>query len=131
MPQGPSFFRKYLYSILWALFILFACGAPTTTLVSLHLKDLFGYDKPIHMFLFGTQAWLIIRARIRYEYGYRFTHVIAWACLLSAAYGVLIEVLQKHYFVGRAYDYFDMLANVLGCLIVYVWFWRKRKQFAQ
>jgi hypothetical protein len=131
MTSGPSFARKYVYSMLWALFILFACGASTGTLMELHLGDLFGYDKPIHMFLFGMQAWLIIRARLRHEYGYRFMQVVGAACLLSALYGVLIEVMQKLVFTGRAYDYFDMIANALGCVIVYGWFWRKRKQFAQ
>jgi VanZ family protein len=57
--------------------------------------------------------------------------MITYACLLSALYGVLIELLQKFYFEGRSFDYFDMLANILGCLIVWIWFTRKAKMLAQ
>lgn len=123
-----AFIIQYRYALLWALFILFACGAPSGTLESLQLKDLFSYDKPIHAILFGTQAWLIIRVRNR---ALPVMKPVTVACLLSAAYGVLIEVLQKFYFEGRSYDYFDMLANTFGCLVVWLWFYSKRKQFAQ
>jgi hypothetical protein len=122
------FIVQYRLALLWALIILFACGAPSRTLAELRLEDLFGYDKPIHAILFGAQAWLIIRAR---DTTASFPSVITKACLLSAAYGVLIEVLQKFYFEGRSYDYFDMIANAFGCLVVWLWFFSKRKQFAQ
>lgn len=125
-----SFLFKYRNALpwLWALFILFACGAPSGTLENLKLKDLFTYDKPIHAILFGTQAWLIINARRGVM---PFMAMVTKACLLSAAYGILIEILQKFYFEGRSYDYFDMIANCLGCVVVWLWFYSKRKQFAQ
>lgn len=123
-----SFISRYRYALLWALFILFACGAPSGTLESLQLKDLFTYDKPIHAILFGTQAWLIIRAR---QMVIPFMQVVTLACLLSAAYGIVVEILQKFYFEGRSYDYFDMIANSFGCVVVWLWFYSKRKQFAQ
>jgi hypothetical protein len=119
---------KYTYAFLWALLILIACGAPSATFEQLQLKDLFSYDKPIHAILFGAQAWLIIRAQ---KGTGNFIRIITTACLLSAAYGIIIEILQKFYFEGRSYDYFDMLANSIGCLVVWIWFSSKRKQFAQ
>lgn len=122
------FISRYKYALLWALFILIACGAPGAAFEQLQLKDLFSYDKPIHAILFGTQAWLIIRAQ---KTPGNFIQVITIACALSAAYGILIEILQKFYFEGRSYDYFDMIANTLGCIVVWVWFYSKRKQLAQ
>lgn len=109
---------SYRYAILWALFILFACGAQPGTLARLRLEDLFGYDKPIHAFLFGMQSWLLIKARLPFSANHRKT--ILLACIMSACYGATIELLQKWVFVGRSYDYFDMLANTLGCIIVYL-----------
>jgi VanZ family protein len=116
------------YALAWALFILVACGAPPSTFDELQLKDILGYDKPIHAILFGTQAYLLIRAL---KHKAPLAKMITYACLLSALYGVLIELLQKFYFEGRSYDYFDMLANVFGCLIVWIWFTRKAKMLAQ
>lgn len=110
------------YAIAWALFILFACGAPGSTFESLQLKDILSYDKPIHAMLFGTQAYLLIRVLKNRT---PLASMVSYACLISAAYGVLIELLQKFYFTGRAYDYFDMMANTLGCLVVWIWFKRK------
>ena len=110
---------RYRFAILWALVILFACGAQPSTFTKLRLEDLLGYDKPIHAFLFGFQAWLLIKANLNNNSKPKLTTVIVVCCLASAAYGVFIELLQKWVFTGRSYDYFDMLANVLGCLIVF------------
>lgn len=115
-------FQNNAYALAWALFILFACGAPSSTFETLQLKDILGYDKPIHAILFGTQSYLLIRV-LRNKKPQ--TTMITYACLAGTAYGVLIEFLQKFYFEGRAYDYFDMLANTFGCLVVWVWFRRK------
>lgn len=103
------------------MFILFACGASPGTLSELKLEDLFGYDKPIHAFLFGMQAWLLIAANLKQAgdpAGYK---KIIWRwCSISALYGGVIELLQKWVFTGRSYDYFDLAANVTGCIIVLV-----------
>jgi hypothetical protein len=108
---------RFRFAIVWALVILFACGAQPSTFAELRLEDLFGYDKPIHAFLFGFQAWLLIQASLKTARNTRL--LITISCLMSASYGVFIELLQKWVFTGRSYDYFDMLANSIGCLIVY------------
>jgi glycopeptide antibiotics resistance protein len=48
---------------------------------------------------------------------------------MSIAYGVLTEVLQGVITTTRFFDYFDMLANALGCMIVWLLI-RNRKQVA-
>ncbi len=108
----------YKLAIAWAMLILFACGAQPGTLAQLKLEDLFGYDKPIHALLFGVQAWLFIKANLKYSNQNPKRNIAIW-CIISAAYGALIELMQKFIFTGRSYDYFDMIANALGCLIVY------------
>ena len=104
--------------------ILFACGANPGTLAQLRLEDLFGYDKPIHALLFGMQAWLGIQASLHKSNASPKKIIVQW-CIAAALYGALIELMQKFIFTGRSYDYFDMMANMLGCLIVY--FIAKRK----
>lgn len=116
----------YIYKlpIAWAMVILFACGANPGTLAQLRLEDLFGYDKPIHALLFGMQAWLGIQASLHKSNASPKKIIVQW-CIAAALYGALIELMQKFIFTGRSYDYFDMMANMLGCLIVY--FIAKRK----
>jgi hypothetical protein len=131
MASAPSFFKKYIYAILWAIAVLIACGWNGHSIPKIHWIELFHEDKPVHAIMFGLQAWLIIKARIKYEYGYKVMDIVLWACIVSTVYGVLIEVAQKYWFIGRSFDYFDMIADAFGCVIVYFWFFRKRKQFAQ
>ena len=121
----------YALAFVWAGCILFATLAKGATLTQLHLSDLFAFDKPIHMTLFGVQAWLIIKARAKSDRD-DFMKIVLYSCIFSTFYGVLTEILQGMLVQqGRSFDYFDILADAMGCLIVYLWFRRKRKQFAQ
>jgi VanZ family protein len=61
---------------------------------------------------------LLIKANLQYTTKNPKNVIVIW-CAVSASYGALIELMQKFIFTGRSYDYFDMIANTLGCLIVY------------
>jgi hypothetical protein len=119
---------KYTYAILWASFILFATIANTQTLEELSLKSLFEFDKPIHMVLFGMQAWLMINAKFSNVYK-SYKTVVIWCCVISAAYGLFTEFLQEILTTSRTFDYYDFIADSIGCLIVCIWLLRKRKVF--
>ncbi len=121
----------YLLAFAWALFILIATLTSSGTLSQFNLSALFGFDKPIHFILFGVQAWLLVRARTTNNKEH-FIKIAFTSSLIAALYGVATEYLQGIFvWLGRGFDYDDMIADALGCLLVYVWFWLKRKQFAQ
>ncbi|MFA6261239.1 MAG: VanZ family protein [Bacteroidia bacterium] len=120
--------RLYILPYLWAGFILFATIANVGTLKRLQFTDLFTYDKPIHMFLFSTQAYLWIRARAGMESVKIKT--IRWICILVAIYGFLTEVFQSLFTTTRQFDIYDWIADALGCIIVYTgyyFYYRKRE----
>lgn len=114
--------RKVL-PIGWAFFILFATIANTSTLEELSLQSLFAFDKPIHALLFGIQAWLWARAVSLNP------NKLLLICLSTAAYGVLTELLQGWLTTSRTFDVYDMLANGIGCMVV--WLIYRRKSVAQ
>ena len=121
----------YMLAFLWAGCILFATLAKGGTLVQLHLQNLFAFDKPIHMTLFGMQAWFLIKARAKSN-EVDFMKIVFYSCLFSTLYGVLTEILQGILVSqGRTFDYFDILADAMGCSIIYAGFWFRRKSFAQ
>jgi hypothetical protein len=122
-PSKP-FLKQYTRALLWAAFILAACGASPGTFKTLHLTDLFSYDKPIHAILFGVQAWLIIRAN--YVSGQASRNVVIVAGILAATYGAAIEVMQLFWFEGREFDYYDMIADGFGVVVVLAWKLRRR-----
>ena len=117
------FSTKQMLAIGWALFILFATIANTSTLEELSLQSLFAFDKPIHMLLFGIQAWLWIRAVSLKP------NSVLLICLSTAAYGVLTELLQSWLTTSRTFDVYDMLADGIGCAVV--WVVCRRKAVAQ
>lgn len=119
---------KYGYAFGWAAFILSATLLNTQTLEKLSLDSLFTYDKPIHMFLFGMQAWLLIRARQSTAFRYN-NVVVLWCCIASFLFGTLTELMQGWLTSSRTFDYYDLIADAIGCFIVFCVCWRKRKVF--
>lgn len=116
----------YLPAALWFVFILFATLTSISTLEVLNWKNIFSYDKPIHMILFGTQAYLLVYARRKSNQPV--THsILLLLCGLSAVYGIFIEILQVTITTTRMFDYYDMMANTMGCIVAYFWMERKRK----
>jgi VanZ family protein len=114
---------KQILPFVWALFILFATIANTSTLEELSLQSLFAFDKPIHALLFGIQAWLWVRAVSLNP------NRLVLICLSTAAYGVLTELLQSWLTTSRTFDMYDMLADGIGCGLVWVIY--RRKSVAQ
>jgi VanZ family protein len=118
--------RYYTLAFCWAGFILFATLATGGTLHRFHLSDLFAYDKPIHMFLFGMQAWLLYKAMSQHIIHISKAKIIKWASAISMSYGVITEFLQGWFVLfGRTFDYADMIADAIGCAIVYLYVIKK------
>jgi uncharacterized membrane protein len=104
---------KWLHWI-WAGFILFATIANARTLEQLRLSELFAYDKPIHMILFGVQTALLLRAYFHHPYTKR---TLITVVAVVVGYGFVTELLQALITTSRQFDYFDLVANTAGCLI--------------
>lgn len=112
-----SYLRIYGLTGLWAVLILFATIANAGTLHRLQLNDLLDYDKPVHLFLFGMQYFLWLKA-------YSKSHPLNTRVLLNSgmtvsAFGFLTEVLQLLLTNGRTFDILDWIADTAGCLLVY------------
>ena len=124
--------KTYLVlTIAWAICILIATLTSSGTFEHFHLMLLFSFDKPIHFTLFAAQSWLLIKSLTKNKTK-NFILNVFFACLVCALYGALTEILQGIFvWLGRGFDYDDIAADAFGCLIVFVWFWLRRKQFAQ
>lgn len=97
----------------WAIFILFATIVNAQTLEQLRLSELFAYDKPIHMLLFGVQTALILVAYYTPPFSRK---ALLTAASLAIAYGYITELLQAYLTDSRQFDYFDVLANTVGSI---------------
>lgn len=115
---------QYKYAIACAAFILFATLSSSATLESLSLQSLFSLDKPIHIILFAIQTWLFIRA----ENSYR-QKTINISCIAVILFGLATEIMQGLLTASRTFDWFDIGADAIGCMVVWAWF--RIKPFAQ
>jgi VanZ family protein len=112
------FFNTYTYSFLWAFLILCVCGMNGSYFPEIHFTDIIQPDSLAHITLFGLQTWFIATDRKRKSPSNGLSlRLIPPAFVISAMYGLIIEVLQATVFINRSYDYMDMAANTLGCAL--------------
>ena len=121
--------KKMWPALVWALFILALCGLPGSDIPRLTFLDWLRPDKIVHLILFGTLSFLLIKGFTGYELNSiwtRYPKIIS--VVLSSVYGVVIELLQEYLFIDRTGDVYDALADALGAFVG-LWFynyWVKR-----
>jgi len=69
-------------------------------------------DKILHFISYTILSWLMYH---NFSVG-SLLYPMIWALILSILYGLLIEVLQGIVNTGRYFDYFDIIANIIGSL---------------
>ena len=76
-------------------------------------------DKAIHLtaYLILTLCWLIAVAN-----RFKVLNISIFVVLLVFFYGIIIEVLQKVITNYRQFDFFDILANLVGIIIAFILF---------
>lgn len=80
-------------------------------------SDIGGIDKIGHLVFYCILALLIIRGFFRLQQ--RYGHMIAWTMAICIGFGVSMELIQGLMRVGRQFEYFDILANVVGVLVAF------------
>lgn len=105
---------KYLLpALFWALIILFLSAHPQMGISK--PSWLLQPDKFAHAGAYALLSFLL-------QYGFKKAYA---PVILGTTYGIIIEFLQQAFFYGRQLDVFDILANLVGCLIgvcVFPWF---------
>ena len=120
--SSVSFFRAYWPAILWGMFILYATLTPGKSLPSV---SLFRFDKLIHLMIFGTFAWLVLRGlRLRSVAtdGKIKTMLYSLIGLCSILFGIGIEWLQN-FIPDRSADIYDVIANTTGIILAQIVFY--------
>ena len=116
-----------LVTISWALIIFILCATPGQYVPSAEWLELISFDKFVHAFIYFVMTSLLFLMTIRYK---KSAAVLVSYCLLSFAYGIVIEVLQAFVFSHRSADYLDVIANSTGCVISVMCFKRIRLFFS-
>jgi len=122
-------------AITWSVIIFIMLTLPASSLPSESKFPVPNFDKLVHFGLFGGFVYLWIRYLSARFPGWSFSRVIILFFLLSSIYGIGMEYFQRYVLVDRHFDYYDILADVLGAfagmLLCFRWFGKKGKAGAE
>jgi VanZ family protein len=107
-------FKLHSFWILWAIVVLVLTLMPGEAIPNV---PIFGIDKLVHFFIFGTLNLLMLIAFKKQE-----TKEYLKICFFSSiGYGILIEFIQP-FVPGRTFSIYDMIANTIGVILGYAFF---------
>lgn len=110
-----NYLRKYAFipTIIWAIALGFLMLLPSDRIPE---SQLLTFDKINHLIAYGLLSFLIaLGYRLNTSTGVKRKNVLTRAVSLSIIYGTILELLQ-YYVPGRALEFYDLIANVMGCL---------------
>ncbi|WMJ72873.1 VanZ family protein [Cytophagaceae bacterium ABcell3] len=117
------FLRYNIFAIAWGILVLFLTLFPGQEMPDLSVWDMFSFDKFAHIFVFAVQVFLLIVGFTKqYTFDTLRKHPVRYAILFSFLLGFLIEFFQS-LIPGRGFDYFDLVADFVGCVLGWVGFY--------
>lgn len=78
---------------------------------------LFQEDKIGHLAVYGLLTYLLIWGFRKGSPNFSTKHILI-AGIIASLFGVAMEFAQAYLSVGRKFDYYDMLANSIGAILV-------------
>jgi VanZ family protein len=120
-----EFLRFHLYGLGWALFIFIISQVSGRELPD---KIVFGLDKVIHAGLYLILCFVVLvgegkRKKDRFYLSYT-QHFAVTICIV---YGLLLELNQMVFAIGRHFDIGDAAANSVGVFLgwmVFTWIYK-------
>jgi VanZ family protein len=102
-------------AILWIIFIAIACLMPGEQYPStLFFARIPYFDKMVHFGMYFIFALFLMSGFSR-QYGKISAKAYIFSFILAFLFGALIEFIQEK--VGRSYDIYDMIANMVGVIV--------------
>ena len=125
-------FFKYTWpGLAWMFLVLILSGFPGNYIPQVtSFWDWLGPDKIVHLVMYSVMVCLLIPGLKRQsKFLWLSRHAVFAGMGIGIVFGFFMEVLQKYLFIGRSGNLYDVVANILGCLlglIVFNIFFRKK-----
>lgn len=81
------------------------------------------FDKLVHAGIFGMFVWLWCRFIYLKKPATRLLKTFIYITLLGIVFGYGMELVQKYLVINRDYDWWDVVADAVGCVIGLVFSW--------
>lgn len=113
--------RTFWPALVWSIIATALFCMPGEEFPEAGWLDLLHIDKLIHIafFVLFMLLWCLpLESRIHDENQRALRYI--WIGLTFVVYGVAIEFVQKNFIPHRSFDFFDIVADAIGCIIGWV-----------
>jgi len=112
------FFKSNKLGIIWSLVIIVICIVPGSNDPGMSFLNSLGVDKVIHGFIHLVLVNTLVSGLLK-QTTFFLTKGKAFfiALLYSLLLGLLIEIVQSKFILGRSGDVYDILANAIGAIV--------------
>lgn len=115
--------KKNIFLILVLFYILTVIYGSLFNLNNISVINIKFYDKTIHFLTYFVLCLLVF---ITFSI-YKFSYSLQSSIIFSIIFGVTIEFLQIKLTTHRNYDSFDILANLVGVLLMSIFIQKNKK----
>jgi VanZ family protein len=106
--------KLFIPAVLWLVLTFILLTIPGPDLPKSDFFDLIYFDKWVHVGMFGLL--IVLWAYPFLNAGRTDKKIFILISVCGFLYGVIMEFVQKFFAFERSLDFFDMLADGIGCL---------------
>lgn len=108
--------KRFIPFIAWTIIVMFLMGLPGRAFPKVpNFLEWLTWDKLIHFVIFGLFCYLFLWGIYKQKSISKKHYWIAF--FLGVFYSGLTELLQRYVFTYRSGNWFDFLADVIGCFM--------------
>lgn len=116
-------FLRFWKTIIWAIIIFIISSFPGNKVDRVPFLDIPHIDKVIHLGMYFILSFsFLFEINNNSFYQTLRLKLLIIVLVLSISYGFTLEILQSLLFTERSGDFYDFLANSLGCIMAYFFF---------
>lgn len=123
-------FRKLWPAFIWALLILVLISLPGSFIPKTQSPwSLVPYDKVIHAGLFFILSFLLMRGfLLQYKSSFLRSFYILNGIIIGIVFGLFTELWQEILNIGRFFNAYDFIADILGSIIAWPVFLKVKRK---
>lgn len=119
--------KFFLPALSWVLIITLLSLMSTKNLTKFTV-DIISFDKLAHIFIYAVLSFFIAWGlKKSLKYNNLSLKLLTVIFLISCFYGIGMEFAQKALSTGRHFEYYDIIANIIGSFIGLLFFIRKKQ----
>lgn len=109
---------SFVPAVAWLIISIILLILPGSAFPKENWLDKIWLDKWIHIGMFAILVTLWCWAmQNKVSDGYKLKNIFIWVSLVSLAYGIGMEFVQKYFISNRSFDEGDIIADGVGCVL--------------